>query len=101
MFGFRPSCASPLPQRPADKIDRTDGVGSCVDEVKLKHLFRESFKDFAHNGSKTHGAVVGIGQIMVKRHSVGTTAVVREFANRFAKDERVIKTRKLSLHHQR
>ncbi len=67
LCGFRPTCASSLPRRPADWRDRTDGVGNHTDEVKLSVLrqerregsFQDPFNDFTYKWCETHGVVVG------------------------------------------
>ncbi len=53
-----------IPQRPVDCRDRTGGVGNNVDELKLHErieglFFQNIFYDYAYNGRKADGAVVG------------------------------------------
>ncbi len=65
-----------------------------IDERGEEGLLKIIFKDLTYERSKTHRVVVRnvlwatvlcIGHMVAKRQSIGTTAVVRESANRLDK----------------
>ncbi len=76
--------------------DKTNGVGNHVDKVELP-VCRQKVENglpqnpsFTSNESETHGADSGspflcIGQMMTKRLSVRTTAVIKELVSSYTK----------------